>query len=153
MTGSKTSLDTALIRELAELLTDTGLTEIEIEQGGTRVRVSRAGSVAVQAVAPALPAAAGAVAPTESAASASDPSRHPGAVKSPMVGTTYRAPSPGAPAFVEVGSEVRQGQTVLIIEAMKTMNQIAAPRAGRVTEILVTDGQPVEFGEPLMILE
>ncbi|MGE0213469.1 MAG: acetyl-CoA carboxylase biotin carboxyl carrier protein [Parvibaculaceae bacterium] len=153
MTSSKTQLDTGLIRELAELLSETNLTEIEIEQGGTRVRVSRAGSVAVQTVAaPALPAAA-ATAGASASESAADPSRHPGAVKSPMVGTAYRAPSPGAPAFVEVGSEVRQGQTVLIIEAMKTMNQIAAPKAGRVKEILVGDGQPVEFGEALMIVE
>ena len=152
MANTKTPLDTALIRELAGLLDETGLTEIEIEQGGTRVRVSRAGTIAVGVpAAAAAPASGGAGTPASPAAP--DPSAHPGAVKSPMVGTAYRSPSPGAPAFVEVGAEVRQGQTVLIIEAMKTMNQISAHRSGRVTQILVGDIQPVEYGEPLMIIE
>ena len=144
----------ALIRELAQLLVETGLTEIEIEKSGLKVRVARTAVVAAS-VAPAVasasmtaatPAAAVAVAPA-------DVANHPGAVKSPMVGTAYRAPEPGAGPFVEVGSRVTQGQTLLIIEAMKTMNHIPAPKSGTVTQVLVENGQPVEFGEPLFVIE
>jgi acetyl-CoA carboxylase biotin carboxyl carrier protein len=148
--------DSALIRELALLLDETSLTEIEIERAGLRVRVARNFSVAAslpQAYAPAMatgpaPAAAAAI-----AAAVTDLAKHPGAVPSPMVGTAYWSPEPGAKPFVEVGTKVSAGQTLLIIEAMKTMNQIPSPRAGTVTQILIEDGQPVEFGEPLMIIE
>ena len=150
------SEDSALVRELALLLDETSLTEIEIERAGLRLRVARNISVAAtmpmpMAAAPmALPAAVAAAAP---AAAAADLSKHPGAVTSPMVGTAYWAPEPGAKPFIEVGSKVSVGQTLLIIEAMKTMNQIPSPRAGTVTQILVEDGQPVEYGEPLVIIE
>jgi len=148
------SEDSALIRELATLLDETSLTEIEIERAGLRLRVARNISIAAAMPAPvamaAVPAAMAAAAP---AAAASDLSKHPGAVTSPMVGTAYWAPEPGAKPFIEVGSKVSVGQTLLIIEAMKTMNQIPSPRAGTVTQILVEDGQPVEFGEPLVIIE
>jgi acetyl-CoA carboxylase biotin carboxyl carrier protein len=149
--------DSAIIRELALLLDETGLTEIEIEREGLRVRVARNISVAASvpaAYAPASVAAAAAVAATAAApAAALDLAKHPGAVPSPMVGTVYWSPEPGAKPFVEVGTKVSAGQTLLIIEAMKTMNQIPSPHAGTVTQILVEDGQPVEFGEPLMIIE
>ncbi len=150
------SEDSALVRELALLLDETSLTEIEIERAGLRLRVARNISVAatmpmpVAAVAPALVAAPAAAAP---AAAGPDLSKHPGAVTSPMVGTAYWSPEPGAKPFVEVGSKVSAGQTLLIIEAMKTMNQIPSPRSGTVTQILIEDGQPVEFGEPLVIIE
>jgi acetyl-CoA carboxylase biotin carboxyl carrier protein len=143
------SVDHDVIRELAKLLDETGLTEIEFERGGVRVRVARQGQV-VAALAPRAIATAGD--PAASDAAAGD-AKHPGMVPSPMVGTAYLSPEPGARPYVEVGSQVRAGQTVLIIEAMKTMNQIPAPRAGRVVQILVEDAQPVEFGEPLMIIE
>lgn len=148
------SEDSALVRELALLLDETSLTEIEIERAGLRLRVARNVSVAAtmpmqMAAAPvALPAAAAAAAPA-----AADLSKHPGAVTSPMVGTAYWAPEPGAKPFIEVGSKVSVGQTLLIIEAMKTMNQIPSPRAGTVTQIVIEDGQPVEYGEPLVIIE
>jgi acetyl-CoA carboxylase biotin carboxyl carrier protein len=148
--------DSALIRELALLLDETSLTEIEIERAGLRVRVARNISVAASMPAAYMPGAAAAPAPVAAAtpaAPAADPAKHPGAVPSPMVGTAYWAPEPGAKPFVEVGTKVSAGQTLLIIEAMKTMNQIPSPRAGTVTQILVEDGQPVEFGEPLMIIE
>lgn len=142
--------DSALIRELALLLDETNLTEIEIERAGLRVRVARNVSVAasVPSYQPAAPAAA-AVTP----AAVADMAKHPGVVPSPMVGTAYWASEPGAKPFIEVGAKVSVGQTLLIIEAMKTMNQIPSPRAGTVTQILVEDGQPVEFGEPLVIIE
>jgi acetyl-CoA carboxylase biotin carboxyl carrier protein len=142
--------DSALIRELALLLDETNLTEIEIERAGLRVRVARNISIAASMPAsyqPAAPVAAAGPAP------AADIARHPGMVPSPMVGTVYWASEPGAKPFVEVGSRVTAGQTLLIIEAMKTMNQIPSPRAGTVTQILIEDGQPVEFGEPLVIIE
>jgi acetyl-CoA carboxylase biotin carboxyl carrier protein len=145
--------DAALIRELALLLDETNLTEIEIERAGVRLRVARNISIAAHvpaAVAPAMPVA---VPVAAAAAVATDLAKHPGAVPSPMVGTAYWAPEPGAKPFIEVGSKVTAGQTLLIIEAMKTMNQIPSPRAGTVTQILVEDGQPVEFGEPLVIIE
>jgi acetyl-CoA carboxylase biotin carboxyl carrier protein len=147
--------DSALIRELASLLDETSLTEIEIERAGLRLRVAR--NVSVAAAMPAtFHATTGAPAASASAsasAAANDLSTHPGVVPSPMVGTAYRAPEPGAKPFVDVGTKVTVGQTLMIIEAMKTMNQIPSPRAGTVTQILVEDGQPVEFGEPLVIIE
>jgi len=146
------SAERGLIRELAQALDESNLTEIEIERAGLRLRVARNVTVAAMAA----PAAAPNPAPTPSpgsAATIADLAKHPGAVPSPMVGTAYWAPSPGAKPFVEVGSQVKAGETLLIIEAMKTMNQIPAPRAGTVTQILVEDGQPVEFGEPLVIIE
>jgi acetyl-CoA carboxylase biotin carboxyl carrier protein len=147
------SEDSALIRELALLLDETSLTEIEIERAGLRVRVARNISIAA-----AMPAQDAAVVAAQAAAAtgtapASDLANHPGVVPSPMVGTAYWSPEPGAKPFIEVGSKVSAGQTLLIIEAMKTMNQIPSPRAGTVTQILVEDGQPVEFGEPLVIIE
>jgi acetyl-CoA carboxylase biotin carboxyl carrier protein len=151
-TAKSKSDDSALIRELALLLDETNLTEIEIERAGLRVRVAR--NISIGASVPnyiqqTAPAAAIAAAPQ----AAADLAKHPGAVPSPMVGTAYWAPEPGAKPFIEVGTKVSAGQTLLIIEAMKTMNQIPSPRAGTVTQILVEDGQPVEFGEPLVIIE
>jgi acetyl-CoA carboxylase biotin carboxyl carrier protein len=154
---SKSSIDdSALIRELALLLDETSLTEIEIERAGLRVRVARNISIAAMpsSIAPSAhsPVAA-APAATIEAAPLADFANHPGVVPSPMVGTAYWSPEPGAKPFIEVGTRVTAGQTLLIIEAMKTMNQIPSPRAGTVTQILVEDGQPVEFGEPLVIIE
>jgi len=149
---AKAIVDQDLIRELAQLLKETGLSEIEIDRDGLRVRVARA--MAAHAAAPAASLAPNAdPATTPAEATTSDLSKHPGCLHSPMVGTAYLAPEPGAPAFVEVGSRVAQGQTILIIEAMKTMNHIPAPKAGTVTRILVGNLQPVEFGEPLAIIE
>lgn len=146
---SKAGVDQELIRQLAALLKETDLSEIEIETGSLKLRVARqVGQVTVPVAHHAAPAPAAPVA----AAPASD-ATHPGALTSPMVGTAYLAAEPGAAPFVTVGSKVTAGQTVLIIEAMKTMNHIPAQRAGTVTKILVDDGQPVEFGEPLVIIE
>jgi acetyl-CoA carboxylase biotin carboxyl carrier protein len=145
--------DSALIRELALLLDETSLTEIEIERAGLRVRVARNISIAAAMPASFQAAASAPGAGATAAAAAVDLSKHPGVVPSPMVGTAYWAPEPGAKPFIEVGAKVSVGQTLLIIEAMKTMNQIPSPRAGTVTQILVEDGQPVEFGEPLVIIE
>ena len=143
----------ALIRQLAELLNETGLSEIEIERSGLKVRVARA--IQTTAIAPVSAPAVAAAAPraAEPVVAPSDAASHPGAVKSPMVGTAYRAPEPGAAHFVDVGSVVREGDTLLIIEAMKTMNHIPAPRSGTVVQVLVEDNQPVEYGEPLVIIE
>jgi acetyl-CoA carboxylase biotin carboxyl carrier protein len=143
--------DSALIRELALLLDETSLTEIEIERAGLRVRVAR--NVSIAATLPATPQPAISAPVAAAPVAVADVAKHPGAVPSPMVGTAYWASEPGAKPFVEVGSRVSVGQTLLIIEAMKTMNQIPSPRAGTVTQILVEDGQPVEFGEPLVIIE
>jgi acetyl-CoA carboxylase biotin carboxyl carrier protein len=145
------SVDHDLIRELARLLDETGLTEIELERDGQRVRVARQAQVVAAAAAPPTPMEA--AVPSLADSGAIDPAKHPGAVTSPMVGTAYVAPEPGARPFIEVGSRVRAGDTLCIIEAMKTMNQIPSPRAGTVIQILIEDGQPVEFGEPLMIIE
>jgi acetyl-CoA carboxylase biotin carboxyl carrier protein len=143
-----------LIRDLADLLNETGLSEIELEQKGVRVRVSRGGMVYAAAAPAHLTHAAASAAPLPAVpAQPAAPSVPADAVKSPMVGTVYRAPQPGAPNFVEVGSEVKAGQTLLIIEAMKTMNQIPAPRAGKVTQIYVQNGSPVEYGEALVLIE
>jgi acetyl-CoA carboxylase biotin carboxyl carrier protein len=139
-----------LIRQLAELLNETGLSEIEIEKSGLKVRVARTLNVQSTFAAPGHGAPAAGAAP---AAKASDPAKHPGVVKSPMVGTAYRSPEPGTPPFIEVGSQVALGDTLFIIEAMKTMNQIPAPHAGKVTAVYIENGQPVEFGEPLVIIE
>jgi acetyl-CoA carboxylase biotin carboxyl carrier protein len=148
----KPSIDHKLIRELARLLDETGLTEIEFERDGQRVRVARQ----AQALAPApsqMPSEESPAPSFESESAPPDPAKHPGVVTSPMVGTAYVGPEPGARPFVEVGGRVQVGDTLLIIEAMKTMNQIPSPRAGTVIQILIEDGQPVEFGEPLMIIE
>jgi acetyl-CoA carboxylase biotin carboxyl carrier protein len=153
----KTTDERKLIRELADLLDETNLTEIEIERDGLRVRVARG----VTTVAAGVPTQVGATAPgagvtpatASGAEDSADISKHPGAVPSPMVGTAYVAPEPGAKPFVDIGSKVAAGDTLLIIEAMKTMNQIPSPRSGTVTQILFEDGQPVEFGEPLMVIE
>jgi acetyl-CoA carboxylase biotin carboxyl carrier protein len=150
--GKPKTIDSAAIRELADLLAETGLTEIEIEQGGTRMRVSRQvthmvsqGAPMAAAPAVAAPAAAPAEAPKSSGPAV-------GGVPSPMVGTVYIAPEPGKPPFVKVGDTVKEGDTLLIVEAMKTMNPILAPRAGKVTEICIRDAQPIEFGQILMII-
>jgi len=149
----KASDDSAMIRELALLLDETNLTEIEVERAGLRVRVAR--NISVSAAMPAnyAPAPQYAPAPAAAVAAPVEAAKHPGAVPSPMVGTVYWASEPGARPFVEVGTKVAIGQTLVIIEAMKTMNQIPAPRAGTVTQILVEDGAPVEYGEPLVIIE
>jgi acetyl-CoA carboxylase biotin carboxyl carrier protein len=149
--AQKKSPSEDLIRGLASLLHETGLTEIEIEENNLRVRVARTLTMPTHTMplAHMAPATAG-VGPSGAAPSLEN---HPGVVTSPMVGTAYRAPEPGAPNFVEVGSVVREGETLLIIEAMKTMNQISAPHAGTVKRIIVENGQPVEYGEPLMIIE
>lgn len=150
---TENGLEASLIRELAGILEETGLTEIEIEKDDVRLRVSRQGGVAaVSALAPA-PAAAPIAAPAAPAPAAAPDADHPGAVKSPMVGTAYLSPSPGADAFAKEGAQVTEGQTVMIVEAMKTMNPITAPRSGTVAKVLVADAQPVEFGEPLLIIE
>ena len=143
-------IDRDAIRELARLLDETGLTEIELQRDGVLIRVARNVAPRAQAT------AAAAIPATETKAASplpAEPLQHPGLVASPMVGTAYLGPSPGARPFVDVGSEVKAGETLMIIEAMKTMNQIPAPRPGRVIQILVEDGQPVEFGEPLVIIE
>ncbi len=149
--AKKTSPNEDLIRSLADLLNETGLSEIEIEENNLRVRVARTLTMPTHLVPPSYPA------PTQAGVSSTNSTttleNHPGVVTSPMVGTAYRAPEPGAPFFVDVGSVVREGDTLLIVEAMKTMNQIAAPRGGTVKRILVENGQPVEYGEPLMIIE
>ena len=145
---SKEGVDQDLIRQLAALLKETDLSEIEIETGSLKLRVARqVGQVSIPVAAPAPAPVAAPAKPVVADAS------HPGALNSPMVGTTYLAAEPGAAPFVTVGSKVSVGQTVLIIEAMKTMNHIPATKAGTVVEILVEDGQPVEFGEPLIIVE
>jgi acetyl-CoA carboxylase biotin carboxyl carrier protein len=139
-----------MVRALARLLDETGLSEIEIEEAGRRVRVARHVAGVMHAVA--APVAA-TLPPAGASERPGEPAAHPGVVLSPMVGSAYRAPEPGAKPFVDVGSRVNAGDTLLIIEAMKTLNQIPAPRAGTVTQILFEDGQPVEFGESLMIIE
>ncbi len=152
MAAKNSVVDQGLIRDLAGILNDTDLTEIEIEQGELRIRVSRAGTpmmAAPQAYAVAAgpsPVAAPVAVPATPATSAN-------AVPSPMVGTAYLSPAPGEPPFIEMGTKVKEGQTILIIEAMKTMNQIAAPRSGTITAIIFEDGQPVEYGQPLVVIE
>lgn len=156
MATSKSPIDPEVIRALADILKETDLTEIEVEQKDLRVRVARniqvAAQIAVPAAAPVAVAAPAPVAasPIAAPAKAGIPA---GAVTSPMVGTAYRSPAPDKPSFVEIGTQVKQGQPLLVIEAMKTFNEIPAPRAGTVTQILVDNGQPVEFGEPLVVIE
>jgi acetyl-CoA carboxylase biotin carboxyl carrier protein len=148
-TTQSPAVDHEVIRELAKLLDETGLTEIEFERDGVSIRVARHGG-------PLVGRARGAEAPLAAPAAAAlpvDPLQHPGLVASPMVGTAYLGPAPAARPFVEVGNSVKAGDPLLIIEAMKTMNQIPAPRAGTVIQVLVEDGQPVEYGEPLLIIE
>jgi acetyl-CoA carboxylase biotin carboxyl carrier protein len=157
MSGMK--IDHEAIKNLASLLNETGLTEIEVADGDKRVRVTKSISVqaitAPQALAPAAAANAPAAVAASPAASVSaiTPDNHPGAVKSPMVGTAYLQSEPGSPKFVSVGATVKAGDTLLIIEAMKVMNPIKAEKAGKVTDILINDAQPVEFGQPLLIIE
>ena len=158
MTTKKSEIDQKMIRDLAGILNETKLTEIEVEIGDMKVRVSRQASgmqtYAVPAPASEAPRAAEAKsASAESASSAAKAAASKNTVTSPMVGTAYMASAPGAKPFIEVGQSVREGQTLLIIEAMKTMNQIPSPRAGKVIEILFEDMQPVEFGEPLVVVE
>ncbi len=160
MAVKKNGVDQQLIRDLAGILDETRLTEIEVEvEDGIRIRVSRQSS-AVQAVLPAAPSQPTAHTPAQDAAPAASPSTREqsadtdkNAIPSPMVGTAYRSPSPGSLPFVDIGQSVEKGQTLLIIEAMKTMNQIPSPRAGVVKAILFEDAQPVEFGEPLIVIE
>ena len=149
------SIDTKLVRKLADILKETDLTEIEVERGGLRIRVARGGAVvAAPALAPVAHVAPAPVAAPAAAEAPAKPAAPRGdAVKSPMVGTVYLAPQPGQAPFVKVGDRVSEGQTLLIVEAMKTMNPIPSPKAGTVVELLVEDGQPVEFGEGLVVLE
>ena len=163
MTDSRRDADVAFIKALADILTENDLAEVEVRRDygdadALKVRVSRTGSAVVTTVAaaPAAPVAAAAPAPAAAPAAAEtpeDPASHPGAVTSPMVGTVYLQPEPGAPSFVTVGKQVAEGDTLLIVEAMKTMNQIPAPKAGTVKRILVEDGGAVEYGSPLVIIE
>ncbi len=153
MAIKKGGVDQALIRDLANILTETDLTEIEIEQEDLRIRVSRAGTSQVVHAAAPPPAQAPAPAAAPAAPAEDKPSAARKSVNSPMVGTAYLAASPGSRPFVEVGQSIKEGQTILIIEAMKTMNQIPSPRSGTVVDILVEDGQPVEYGEPLIVVE
>jgi acetyl-CoA carboxylase biotin carboxyl carrier protein len=143
------AIDATAIRELAELLAETGLTEIEIEQGGARLRVARQREGTVVTSTSAAPVAVPGAPAAETPTAKGPPA---GAVTSPMVGTVYVAPEPGKPPFVKVGDQVQEGDTLLIVEAMKTMNPILSPRSGTVTEVLVHDAEPVEFGQPLLVI-
>ncbi len=147
----KLAIDPELVRELARLLEETGLSEIEFEREGQRVRVAR--QMQALAAGPSRLGPAASVPLPVAEAGPIDPAKHPGVVTSPMVGTAYVGPEPGSRPFVEVGTRVQTGDTLLIVEAMKTMNQIPSPRTGTVIQVLIEDGQPVEFGEPLMIIE
>jgi acetyl-CoA carboxylase biotin carboxyl carrier protein len=164
MSGSGIQFDPEAIRALAQILKDTDLTEIELVEKDSRIRVARSHPPAAAPMAwpagmmpmapqPPLPAPASAEVPVPAATEAPMDAKHPGLIASPMVGVAYLAPEPGAAPFVTLGAKVVQGQTLLLIEAMKTFNQIKAPRAGTVTRILVESGTPVEYGEPLMIVE
>ena len=159
---SQSGFDTKLVKDLARILRDTDLSEIEVENEGVRVRVARQANIAPQMVQAHVPVASAPVAampaapvPTAAAAAApaADPAKHPGAVPSPMVGTVYTQPEPGASAFIKVGDTVKEGQQLFIIEAMKTMNPVPSPRSGTVTALLVHDAQPVEYGEALCVIE
>ncbi len=161
MSEKKQGIDKELIRELANILNDTDLSEIEVEQEDLRIRVSRAApapatvyAAAPAQYAPAPAPAAPVAAPSALPAAPAAPARNPAnTVSSPMVGTVYLSPAPGARAFIEVGATVKEGQTILIVEAMKTMNQIPAPKSGKIVEIIVNDAQPVEYGEALVVIE
>jgi acetyl-CoA carboxylase biotin carboxyl carrier protein len=144
-------IDSELVRTLAALLDETGLTEIEYSVGDRRIRVARTAATLASMVNVSAPASGDTPAPSAGAPVA--PVDHPGAVKAPMVGTAYIAPQPNQPPFVKLGDRVEEGRVLLIIEAMKVMNQIRAPRAGRVAEILIADGAPVEYGQVLMVIE
>jgi acetyl-CoA carboxylase biotin carboxyl carrier protein len=146
--GSGDPIDARLVRKLADILHDTGLTEIEVERGDLKIRVARSVTVAAQALQVAAPVAA-----APAAVAAAPAVRAGDLVKSPMVGTVYLQAQPGSDPFCKLGDKVVEGQTLLIVEAMKTMNPIPAPRSGTVVEILVADGDPIEFGEPLVVLE
>jgi acetyl-CoA carboxylase biotin carboxyl carrier protein len=147
--------DARIVRKLADILNDTGLSEIEVEHGALKIRVARTltAPTTVYAAAPQLAPAPAAAAPAPAAAAPAEPVRTGDIIKSPMVGTVYLQPSPGAEPFAKVGDTVAEGQTLLLIEAMKTMNPIVAPRAGKIVEFIVGDTQPVEFGEPLVVIE
>jgi acetyl-CoA carboxylase biotin carboxyl carrier protein len=147
------AVDHSLIRELAKLLDETGLTEIEFERDGVSIRVARQSGTPTPRVRAAEVTVAAPIVVAAPAAAPMNPAQHPGLVSSPMVGMAYLGAEPGARPFVEIGTQVKTGETLIIIEAMKTMNQIPAPRSGTVIQILVEDGQPVEYGEPLMIIE
>lgn len=151
MTTKKTGIDQQMIRDLAGILNDTNLTEIEVELGDLKVRVSRQAPTVHAVAAPPAPAFAPTASAPVAVAAAAEVSKN--AVPSPMVGTAYISPSPDSKPFIEVGQSVKEGQTLLIIEAMKTMNQIPSPRAGKVTAILFEDSQPVEYGMPLVVIE
>lgn len=146
-------IDSELVRSLATLLDETNLTEIEYDTGSIRIRVARQGAPMQAYHAPAMQAVAAAPVAQPAAATPADDAGHPGAVTSPMVGVAYLSPEPGAAKFVDVGQTVSEGQTIMLIEAMKTFNPIRAPRGGKLVRLIVTDGQPVEFGEPLAIIE
>jgi acetyl-CoA carboxylase biotin carboxyl carrier protein len=151
---SRLPVDADAIRVLADILRDTGLTEIEIAEGDSRIRVVRAPAVMQAAIAPSPAIMAAAATPQATpSADPADFTQHPGAVKSPMVGVAYLAPEPGAANFVSVGQTVAAGQTLLLIEAMKTFNQIKAPRAGTISRVLINPGVPVEYGEVLMVID
>ena len=154
--AAKGDADLDLINSLAGILNATGLSEIELDRKGTRVRVSRQMTAVATMAMPqshGLSHHAEAPHPAPAAPLPVKPADHPGTVKSPMVGTVYRSSTPGSPPLVEIGAEVKEGQTLLIIEAMKTMNQIPSPRSGRVTHVFVENAQPVEYGEPLVVIE
>lgn len=155
MSRTKSGIDPEIIRELANLLTETDLTEIEVQQADLRIRVARQinATATVPVSAPAVSVAAPVVAAAAAPVPAADPANHPGVLKSPMVGTAYLGSGPGAKPFVEIGSKVSQGDRVMIVEAMKTFNDIAAPKSGTVTAMFIEDKQPVEYGQPLMIIE
>jgi len=159
-TASSDAIDTGLIADLAKLLNKSDLSEIEVQKGDLRIKLAR--TMTMAPVSHAMHVAASSAAPVAAVAPAAAlpgpgtgkiDASHPGAVASPMVGTAYRRPSPDAKAFVEIGSVVKAGEKILLIEAMKTFNEIVAPRAGTVTAVLVEDGQPVEFGEALIVIE
>jgi acetyl-CoA carboxylase biotin carboxyl carrier protein len=150
---AKFEMDTEFIRKLAKLLEETNLGEIEMADGDRRIRVARPAAAAAPAAAAPVPVPVTVSAAAAATAAANDTSKHPGAVKSPMVGTAYLSPEPGKPVFVHVGDKVTAGQTLLIIEAMKTFNPIKAPKGGTVAQVLIDNAQPVEFGQPLMIVE
>jgi len=154
MSRTKSGIDPEIIRELANLLTETDLTEIEVQQADLRIRVARQINVtATVPMAQPVMAAAAPVVVAPAAPVAADPAVHPGVLKSPMVGTAYLGAAPGAKPFVEIGSKVNQGDRVMIVEAMKTFNDIVAQKSGTVTALLIEDKQPVEYGQPLMIIE
>lgn len=157
MSDKNKPIDPALVRELAAIINDSGLSEIEVEHGELRLRIARTLTAApvahVMHTAPAAVAAVAAPPPAAAPPAAADAASHPGAVPSPMVGTAYLSPEPGAAQFIKIGDSVSEGQTLMVVEAMKTFNPIPAPRSGKIIAILVTDAQPVEFGEPLVIIE